>query len=228
MRRTALVTGASQGIGRALVSELITRGVTVFATGRDPARLEGVLAETGALGRAFDLAEPNAVKALYRAAREALGDAPLWLVNNAGFNSRKAPVMETSEDEIDALYAVNLRAPVALCQESLKDMTERGSGHIVNVISTVVHHGCEHTGLYSAMKHGLHGFTKVIVKEARPFGVKVTAVYPGGTDTAFRKNPRPDYLRPESAAHMIADTLFAPSDVVVHELTFRPLVETNF
>lgn len=228
MDRTALVTGATQGIGRALVHKLCERGVRVFASGRDAERLGELLRETGAEGAPFDLGEPGAAVELYGAARKALGDAPDFLVNNAGFNSRKAPVIETTDEELDRLYAVNLRAPVVLCRKALVDMTERGSGHIVNVLSTVVHHGVELMGLYTAMKQGLHGFTRVLVKEARPFGVKVTGVYPGGTDTAFRPNPRPDYLRPESAAEMIVGVLFAPGDVVVHELTFRPLVESNF
>ena len=101
-------------------------------------------------------------------------------------------------------------------------------GHIVNVISSVVHLGIETMGAYSTMKMGLLGLTRVLIKEARPYGVKVTAVHPGGTDTNFREKERPDYMKPESVAHMIGDVLFAPDDVVVHELTFRPLVETNF
>jgi NADP-dependent 3-hydroxy acid dehydrogenase YdfG len=59
-------------------------------------------------------------------------------------------------------------------------------------------------------------------------GVKVTAVYPGGVDTEFRPNARPDYMKPESAARMIVHCVTAPEDVVVHEITYRPMVETNF
>jgi short-subunit dehydrogenase len=86
----------------------------------------------------------------------------------------------------------------------------------------------ENYSVYSSMKYALHGFTGCLVKEARQVGVKVTAVYPGGVNTTFRPNARPDYLRPESAARMIVQCVTAPEDVVVHELTFRPMVETNF
>ena len=78
------------------------------------------------------------------------------------------------------------------------------------------------------MTHALHGFTGCLLKEARLVGVKVTGPYPGGVDTTFRPNARPDYLRPESAARMIVACPTAPEDVVVHELTSRPMVETNF
>jgi NAD(P)-dependent dehydrogenase (short-subunit alcohol dehydrogenase family) len=86
----------------------------------------------------------------------------------------------------------------------------------------------ETMGVYSTMKQGLDALTWILMKEARPANVKVTAIYPGGTDTEFRAAKRPDYMRPESVASVIAAAVFAPDDVVMHELTFRPIVETNF
>lgn len=226
--RTALVTGATSGIGRALCSQLREKGVDVFATGRDTDRLEELKREISCQGATFDLESLEGPHALYDAAVEALGAPPDIVVNNAGYNTRKAPLIEVVDDELEAQWRVNLRAPFLLCRRALTDMAERGDGHIVNVISSVVHFGVETMGLYSTMKQGLGGLTAVLIKEARPHGVKVTAVYPGGTDTNFRDVERPEYMRPESAAHMICDALFAPPDVVVHELTFRPLAETNF
>ncbi|HSC87696.1 MAG TPA: SDR family oxidoreductase [Polyangiaceae bacterium] len=226
--QTAFVTGATSGIGRALVLQLVERGVTVFATGRDRDRLRELMDETGCLGEAFDLAEPESAEAAYVRARRALGVAPDFVINNAGFNSRKAELVQTNDEELELQWAVNLRAPLVIAREALRDMTARRSGHLVNVLSTVVKLGIERMSLYSAMKHGLHGATLSLIKEARPHGVKVTGVYPGGTDSGFRVEDRPDYLAPASVAHMICGVLFAPADVVVHELTFRPLVESNF
>ncbi len=74
----------------------------------------------------------------------------------------------------------------------------------------------------------LRDLTKVLTKELRASGVKVTSVYPGGVDTECRPNTRPDYLRPESAGKPSVDTLFAPEDMVVHDLVFWPMSETNF
>ena len=224
---TALVTGATRGIGRALVKQLTERGVRVFVSGRDPELLAALQRETGCAGLCADLADPAQVVNLYAEAKAVLG-VPDALINNAAFNSRKVPLAETTLDEFDAQYAVNLRAPYLLCREAMKDMIPRRSGHIVNVISTCALYANETMGIYTAMKCGLRGLTGVLIKEGRPHQIKVTAVFPGGVDTEFRKQRRPDYMKPESVATMIADVLFAPDDVVVHELTFRPLVETNF
>jgi NAD(P)-dependent dehydrogenase (short-subunit alcohol dehydrogenase family) len=226
--QTAFVTGATRGLGRELVRQLQRRQLRVFATGRDAAQLAELQRETGCLGTAGDLADPSVVTALYRQAKEALGEGPGLVINNAGFNSRKALLTETTLEELDAQYAVNLRAPYLICRDALRDMAARGSGHIVNVLSSVVRHGNAQMAVYTAMKHALHGLNTVLVKEAQPRGVKVTAVYPGGIDTTFRSNARPDYMSAESAAQVILDTVFAPADVIVHELTFRPIVETNF
>lgn len=228
MNKSALVTGASSGIGLEIVRQLCVRGVRVFATGRDPGRLASLRCETGCFVAPYDLSLPETPAALYAAAKTALGTPPDFLINNAGFNRRKAPVTDVTATELDEYMAVNFRAAALLCGEAMRDMIPRKSGHIVNVASTVVWHQSENYSMYCASKCALHGFTVCLIKEARPHGIKVTGVYPGGTDTPFRALERPDYLRPESAARMIVDTLFVPADVVVHQLTFRPLVESNF
>jgi len=225
--RSALVTGASRGIGKALVQELSRRGLRVFASGRDASLLQELHLETGCGFSAHDLADAEATLQLYREASDHFRGAPDVLINNAGFND-KAPLVEVDLEDFDRQFAVNLRAPFLLCREAGRDMKARGGGHILNVVSTAALYANEGMGAYSAMKAGLGHLTKILAKELRPFGVKVTAVFPGGTDTEFRAKARPDYLRPESAARLIADVLFAPEDAVIHELVFRPMVETNF
>jgi NAD(P)-dependent dehydrogenase (short-subunit alcohol dehydrogenase family) len=227
MKRTVLVTGATRGIGRELTKQLCERGFTVFATGRDPQLLNDLKKETGCLGAVCDLADSDAVAALYAKAQEALGQIDV-LVNNAGFNPGKEPVTAVDAARLDASYAVNFRAPYLLCREALKEMSARKSGHILNVVSTVARTSLENYSTYSVMKYALHGFTQCLIKEARRSGVKVTGVYPGGTDTDFRVEDRPDYMRADSAAQMIVHCINAPDDVVVHELVYRPMVESNF
>lgn len=226
--KTALVTGATSGIGRALSQRLVAAGVEIFITGRNEVELERLRLELGCPAYRSDLGRGDAPGALYLAAKEALGAPPDFLINNAGYNSRKARFVEVTDEELEQQWMVNLRAPAILAREALRDMEQRGSGHIVNVLSSVVHLGIETMGAYTTMKQGLLGLTRVLIKEGRERGVKVTAVHPGGTDSNFRERERPDYMRPESVAQMIMGVLLAPEDVVVHELTFRPLVETNF
>jgi len=174
-----------------------------------------------------DLSDPIQVGEIYKKATSALGGVDI-LVNNAGLNNRKAPITEIELADWELQYAVNLRAPMLLCREALKEMAGRRSGHIVNVISTIAKTSQPNYSIYATMKQGLMGFTKCLIKEAREVNVKVTAVYPGGTDTDFRPEPRPDYLSVESAAKMIVHCITAPEDVVVHDLTYRPMVENNF
>lgn len=228
-----LVTGATRGIGRSLALRLAREKAALSVCGRDAdalSRVETEATERGAaavFARPFDLADSSTIEAFHREACERLGDLDV-LVNNAGFNSRKAPVHEVDLDEFDSIVAVNLRAPFAFVRAALPAMIARGSGHIVNVLSTVCHHSMETMGAYTAAKKGLEGLHGVLLKEARPHGVRVTAVYPGGTDTDFRPNQRPDYMHPDSVAEALCRVLTMPKDLVVHDLTFRPMVEANF
>jgi len=227
LARTALITGATRGMGREVARQLKAAGFQVFVTGRDAPLVDSLRRELTCPGLALDLARADAAIELFTAARQALKRVDV-LVNNAGFNRAKAPIATVTAEELDASYAVNVRAPVLLAREALNDMAPRHSGHILNVLSSIVHTSAENYAVYSTMKHALHGFTGCLIKEARQVGVKVTGVYPGGVNTTFRAVARPDYLRPESAAQMIVQCITAPEDVVVHELTYRPIVETNF
>lgn len=225
--KTALITGATRGIGREVARQLKEAGLRVFITGRDEQALKRLQGELQSGGIAMDLAQASAPAEVFARALAELGTVDV-LVNNAGFNRAKEPIVKLTAGDLDESYAVNVRAPVLLASEALKHMAPRKTGHIVNVLSSVVHTRMENYSVYTTMKVALHGFTGCLLKEARQAGVKVTAVYPGGVNTTFRPTSRPDYLRPESAARMIVECILAPGDVVVHELTFRPIVESNF
>ena len=225
--KKVFITGATRGIGRELVKQLTALDFIVFGSGRDEALLESLKAETGCLGAVTDLSIPEQVVGIYQQAQEALGQVDI-LINNAGLNNRKAAIPDIELDDWELQYSVNLRAPMLLSREALKDMAERRTGHIVNVVSTIAKTSQPNYSTYCAMKYGMMGFTKCLIKEAREVNVKVTAVYPGGTDTDFRSEDRPEYLLAESAAKMMVHCITAPDDVVVHDLTYRPMVESNF
>jgi NAD(P)-dependent dehydrogenase (short-subunit alcohol dehydrogenase family) len=231
--KTIYLTGASRGIGRAIALRLGREQACLALCGRDAKALEAVANEAKAIGApkvftsAFDFADETCILEFIAAARAAVGPAD-FLINNAGFNPRKAPLSEVTTAEMDSVLSVNFRAPFILAREVLRDMLPRRSGHIVNILSTVCHFANETMGAYTAAKSALDGLTGVLVKEVRPNGVRVTAIYPGGTDTTFRAKARPDYLKPESVAEAVHAVLTMPEDLVMHGVTFRPMVETNF
>ena len=226
-QRAILVTGATRGIGRELVRQLCEQDFSVFTTGRDQQLLDALKEETGCAGVVCDLANADATVALYATAREALGQIDV-LVNNAGFNPGKDPVTAVTVDQMDASYAVNFRACFLLAREALKEMGERQSGHIINIVSTVSKTSLVDYSAYTSMKYALKGFTQCLIEEAQRVNVKVTGVYPGGTDSDFREIDRPDYIRADSAAQMIVQCINAPADLTIHDITYRPMVETNF
>jgi short-subunit dehydrogenase len=231
--KTVLITGASRGIGRAIAERLAREGARLALCGRDQDALAAVRTRAGDLGAeavcasAFDLAEEERILEYLSFVRAQLGPVAI-LINNAGFNPRKAPLREVATAELDSILAVNLRAPFILMREVHAEMRAAGGGHVVNILSTVCHADMETMGAYTAAKNALQALTRVFRKEVRADNIRVTAVYPGGTDTEFRAKRRRDYMRPESVAEVVFAALTTPEDAVVHELTFRPMVETNF
>lgn len=177
---TALVTGASSGIGRATAAALAARGARVIALGRDPARLEGV----GERQVVWDLAEPGAVA-------EEIGPVDV-LVNNAGAGWA-GPFAETPD--VERLVAVNLVAPILLARALLPGMLERGRGHVVNVASIAGFVGPREEAVYAATKGGLIAFTESLRYELRGSGIGVTLVAPGVVATPFFERRGRTYAR---------------------------------
>jgi short-subunit dehydrogenase len=221
-----LVTGASSGIGYELVKQLCEKQHTVYATGRNLAKLTELSAQTGCRFGSFDLSDPQQLADMYNHAIAELEGIDV-LINNAGMNARKCTVEEFDVAELDASYALNLKAPVLLSQLAFSTMKAQQSGYIFNVTSTVIKRSSETMSVYTAMKQGLAGFTGVLMKEAQPHGIKVTNLVLGGTDTAFRPADRPEYMHPSSVASSIVGLLSLPKDVVMHEMVIRPPVEVE-
>jgi NAD(P)-dependent dehydrogenase (short-subunit alcohol dehydrogenase family) len=227
--QVALITG----VGRATALAMARAGARVAAAARTEAQLQALAreieAETGrlALPCVADVAQEADVKSMVEAVLDRFGQVDI-LVNNAGVRTSRAPLWEVTTAEWDTMMAVNLRAAFLCCRQVLPGMIERRSGHIINVVSTVTQIGMETMSAYSASKWGLLGMTRVSIKEARPYGIRVSAISPGGTDTTFRASPRPDYLAPETVAELIVYVASLPEQAVVHDLVIRPIVETNF
>jgi NAD(P)-dependent dehydrogenase (short-subunit alcohol dehydrogenase family) len=227
-----ILTGATKGIGRAVALRLAIDGAKLSLCGRNHEEMESLVQQITSAGAPkphvglFDIREEEALLDFYMGSKAFFG-APDILINNAGYNSRKAHVWEVGTEEFDAMMAVNLRAPYILMRECVEDMKPHG-GHVVNILSTVCHSSNETMGVYTAAKQGLQALTDIFRKEVRAFNIKVSSVYPGGTDTPFREADRPDYMNPESVAEAVYAVLTLPEDLVVHHFTFRPMVEKNF
>jgi short-subunit dehydrogenase len=173
--RTIVVTGASEGIGRATALELAAAGARVVAAARSSERLDELAAET-----AGEI-EPVAVDLTTADGRAALLDvagAPDALVNVAG-RATLGPVTELSDDELRGMLALNVLAVIELCRGVLPTMLARGSGHIVNVGSVLGYVAGPPLAVYSATKSAVQGFTDGLRREVLGRGVDVTLVTPG-------------------------------------------------
>ena len=171
--RTALVTGATGGIGTAIARALAARGASLVLTGRRADVLEPLAAELGARALECDLADPAAVD---RLADEA-GPVDV-LVANAGLPA-SGHITSFTQEEIDRALAVNLRAPIALARRLVDPMIARGSGHLVFVSSLSGKAASPGGSVYSATKFGLRGFALGLRQDLRPHGIGVSVVLPG-------------------------------------------------
>ncbi|MDR2983007.1 MAG: SDR family oxidoreductase [Puniceicoccales bacterium] len=231
--KTIFITGATSGIGRALAIRLAQAGANLAVCGRSKDKMISLLSELKSsaagkvFGQAFDSTDTPAVRRFVTEASEVI-DTPSVLINNAGANLGKATVEKLNVDDFDAMFALNCRSQLVFTQATHPLMVAAGEGHVINVVSTVALFAGEALAGYTASKAAFDAWTKIYRKEARLQNIRVTAVYPGGTDTPFRTNTRPDYMRPETVAEAIYQIIIMPSDATVHELVMRPQVETNF
>jgi NAD(P)-dependent dehydrogenase (short-subunit alcohol dehydrogenase family) len=184
---TALITGATSGIGKATANQLAALGAHVVVSGRDKTRGDAVVASIRSQGGAADfvaanLGDERSVRDLARRAIEIGGGHLDILINNGGIFPFGATV-DTSTQQIDEVFAVNVRAPYLLVAALAPAMAERGHGAIVNVTTMVAEFGLSGMGLYGSSKAALVLLTKSWAAEFGPAGVRVNAVSPGPTRT---------------------------------------------
>ncbi len=205
---TAVITGASRGIGRAIALRLAQAGADVALWARDAQNLAAVASEintSGGSARAsvVDITDPEAVD---RAAADVAETMPpvRTLVNNAGAVLRK-PTRAITNDEWRAMMAVNLDGHFYVTRAFLPDLERRG-GRIINIASRAGREGTALLAAYCAAKHAVVGFTKALAEELRAGKVSVNAVCPGSVDTGMLQIGLPD-ARPDMSPDDIARTV---------------------
>lgn len=226
--QSALVTGASRGIGLAIARSLAGAGASVVLVARGEAALRAAAEEVGGLALPADISDPAGVEALVEAVGEAFGaSAPQILVNAAGV-FELAPLAETDPSAFDRALAVNLRGPFLLIRAFLPGMLARGSGHVVTIGSVAGRLAFPSNGAYSASKFGVRGMHAVLDAELRGSGVRATLVEPAATDTPIWDTidrdrnpglpPRAAMLTPEAVADAVLYAVTRPPEVALRTI----------
>ncbi len=210
--KTALITGASGGIGAAIARALHGQGAVVALSGTRRAALEELAAELGERAHVLpaDLAQPEEAIRLINEAEAAMGKVDI-LVNNAGL-TKDGLAMRMSDADWDKVMNVDLAAPFRLVRAALKFMLRRKAGRIINIGSIVGSTGNPGQANYAAAKAGLIGMTKALAQEVASRGITVNLVAPG-----FIETPMTDALsesqRADLAGRIPLGRLGAPGDI---------------
>lgn len=227
-----VITGATSGIGRNTTLTLLKQGAHVAFCGKSKVKMKDLLdeiaqMETGFIyGKAFDVTVESEIKKFVGEAKEKLGGIDV-LINCAGLNSAKNRVEDIKTRDLEYMIKVNFVAPFIFIRETVKDMRELQSGLIINIMSSACLFSSEDNGAYSASKSGFDALAKILRKEVRKDHIGVCSIYPGGVDTPFRANARPDYLLPDDVTDAIIQVINAGPEVAYDEIVLRPFVETN-
>jgi 3-oxoacyl-[acyl-carrier protein] reductase len=228
---TALVTGATQGIGRATAFALGRAGYRVGICARTEAKVRQVVEELKAqgieaAGAKADVGQPDAVPPAVQKIVTALGEIGV-LINNAGILIAK-PLEELTLDDWDSTMETNVRSLFLMTRAVLPGMRRRREGTIVNVASLAGKNGFVGGTAYTASKHAVLGFSRSLMLEARKDNVRVVAICPGSVatgmlrDQAMLKADANKILQPEDVADSILHAIRLPVRAMVSELDIRP------
>jgi len=199
--RVALVTGASQGIGRACALRLAQKGASVALAARNVEKLQQVESEIISAGGqaasfALDVAQEEEIKSAFKAALERFGKIDI-LVNNAGI-TRDQLMMRMKRADWDAVLDTNLTGPYLCIQAAIGSMLKQRWGRIINITSVVGQMGQTGQANYVSSKAGLIGLTMSVAREVASRNITVNAVAPGWIET-----PMTEVLNPELRVGMI-------------------------
>jgi 3-oxoacyl-[acyl-carrier protein] reductase len=221
---TAIVTGASRGIGRAIALRLAQLDARLLLVARDRAALTALQQEIGTVAEILpcDLTSASEIAAL--ASRiDAAGDCDI-LINAAGIGKIGAPLHQMPVEDYDAVLATNLRAPFLLMRAVVPGMIARGTGYIVNISSLAGQGPLPNGAAYAASKWALNGLTYSAAEELRAHNIRVSVVAPGSVNTQFGRGgkDRAKMLQADDVANVVAMLVTQPPQSFISEVRMRP------
>jgi NAD(P)-dependent dehydrogenase (short-subunit alcohol dehydrogenase family) len=231
--QTALITGASRGIGLAIAQALAAQGCNLILAARDEAALtrisrELVRIKVKVTAHTCDVRDPHSVEALFRMIRKHAKRIDI-LINNAGIAQANFPVEQLPYPLWKEVMATNLDGMFLVAQAALRTM-KRG-GTIVNNLSIAATRVFAGSSAYNASKHGALGLTNTLREELRPKGIRVIGLLPGATDTDIWKTlwpaaPRRKMMSATSVAQIVVQAILLPSNAAVENLEILPSAGT--
>lgn len=226
----ALITGASRGIGRAIVVRLAEAGATTILAARTADDLQKVIDLVHATGgKAFalptDVTDDQQLATLIERTQATYGRIDI-LVNNAGGGAPRTAITKARLSEWEWTIRINLWATMVLSKLVLPGMIERRRGSIINICSLAGITGKAGEAAYAAAKFGVRGFTQSLFDEVHEQGIKVSSIFPGYVDTALippnRRIDRAKMLRPEDVAEAVYGVVTSSVRVCPVEIILQP------
>jgi NAD(P)-dependent dehydrogenase (short-subunit alcohol dehydrogenase family) len=231
--RTALVTGATRGIGLAIARALAAEGCNLVVTGRDEGALKKVSRELTSrkirvLAQPCDVRDPHSVDVLFRSIRTQFRRLDI-LVNNSGIAHKSLTVDKLSYPVWKNVIETNLNGMFLVTQAALAIM--KSGGTIVNNLSIAASRVFAGSAAYNASKHAALGFTNTLREELRPRGIRVIGLLPGATDTDIWKTlwpsaPRRKMMSPATIAEAVVHAILLPSNTTVETFEILPVSGT--
>lgn len=215
---TAIVTGASKGIGLSIAKALIDEEVTIACWSRTPPESFN---HNNFHHFETDLTEETSVEKSFNRTVEELGDNISILINNAGVGYR-GRIEEMPSDRWRYLFDLNVHGIFYVTKRVIPGMKERNTGHIINIGSGAGTNGIAEMSAYCGTKYAVNGITESLHKELRDFGVKVSCLSPGSVDTGFSSSKK-NKLKPEDLAASIVHMLKCPKNFHYTDVQVRPL-----
>lgn len=242
MKKTALITGATSGIGLATAYELAKHGIRLVLCGRRQDRLDRLKktleTQTEIYTLNFDVRNKNAVFAAIASLPDHFKTIDI-LINNAGNAHGLDPIQHGDLDDWDAMMDINVKGLLYVSKAVIPQMTERKSGHIINIGSSAGKEVYPKGNVYCASKHAVLAITEGMRVDLNPFGIKVCAINPGLVETEFSKvrfkgdviadSVYKGYkaLQPEDIAEIIYFTISRPAHVNIADLLVFPTAQAN-